>query len=51
MEQVMAKMTMKAFEKSGKDVDPKGIKEGSKKDIALDKKQMAAMKKGGRVKK
>jgi hypothetical protein len=50
MEQVMAKMTMKAFEKSGKDVDPKGVKEGSKADIALDKKQMAAMKKGGKVK-
>ncbi len=31
-----------AFEKSGKDKDPKGMKEGSKKDSALDKKQMKA---------
>lgn len=37
--------TMKAFEKSGKDVEPKGVKEGSKKDKALDKKQFAAFKK------
>jgi hypothetical protein len=28
------------FEKSGKDKDPKGMKEGSKADMALDKKQM-----------
>lgn len=28
------------FEKSGKDKDPKGMKEGSKKDNAMDKKQM-----------
>jgi hypothetical protein len=34
------------FEKSGKDVEKKGMKEGSKADMALDKKQMA-MKKGG----
>ena len=27
------------FEKSGKDKDPKGMKEGSKKDMAMDKKQ------------
>jgi hypothetical protein len=41
----------KAFEKSGKDVDPKGVKEGSKADKALDKKQMFAggFRKGGKV--
>ena len=33
---------MKAFEKSGLDKD-KGVKEGSKKDKAMDKKQMAKM--------
>jgi hypothetical protein len=38
-----AKMAM--FEKSGKDVEKKGVKEGSKKDMAMDKKQM--MNKGG----
>lgn len=37
--------TMKAFEKSKFDKDPKGVKEGSKKDKALDKKQFAALKK------
>jgi hypothetical protein len=37
------------FEKSGKDVEKKGMKEGSKADMALDKKQM--MKKGGIAKK
>ena len=37
------------FEKSGKDVEKKGMKEGSKADMALDKKQMG-MKKGGCVK-
>ena len=31
---------MKMFEKSGMDKD-KGMKEGSKKDMAMDKKQMA----------
>lgn len=36
------------FEKSKKDVEPKGMKEGSKKEEALDKKQMAC---GGRSKK
>jgi len=36
---------MAAFEKSGKDVEMKGVKEGSPKDRAMDKKQM--MKKGG----
>jgi len=43
----MAKGGMAAFEKSGKDVEKKGMKEGSKADMALDKKQMAGMKKGG----
>jgi hypothetical protein len=38
---------MKMFEKSGKDVEKKGMKEGSKADMALDKKQMVGMKKGG----
>ena len=37
------------FEKSGKDKEMKGMKEGSKADMALDKKQMA-MKKGGMTK-
>ena len=39
------------FEKSGKDVEKKGIKEGSKADMMLDKKQMMGMKKGGVAKK
>jgi len=39
------------FEKSGKDVEKKGMKEGSKADMALDKKQMMGMKRGGSVKK
>jgi hypothetical protein len=38
------------FEKSGKDVEKKGMKEGSKADMAMDKKQMM-MKKGGATKK
>jgi hypothetical protein len=38
---------MKMFEKSGKDIEKKGVKEGSKADMALDKKQM--MKAGGKV--
>ena len=38
---------MANFEKSGKDVEKKGMKEGSKADMALDKKQMMGMKKGG----
>lgn len=48
----MAKGGFKAFEKSGADKDPKGMKEGSKRDKALDKKQMAAagFKGGGKVK-
>ena len=41
----MAKMTMKKFEKSGFDKEKKGVKEGSKADKAMDKKQMAAAKK------
>jgi hypothetical protein len=40
----------KMFEKSGKDVEKKGMKEGSKADMALDKKQMMGMKKGGKAK-
>jgi len=43
-------MSMAAFEKSGKDVEKKGMKEGSKADMAMDKKQMM-MKKGGAAKK
>jgi hypothetical protein len=39
------------FEKSGKDVEKKGVKEGSKKDMMMDKMQMSGMKKGGGVKK
>ena len=35
------------FEKSGKDVEKKGVKEGSKKDMMLDKMQMKKMAKGG----
>jgi hypothetical protein len=38
----MGKMTMKAFEKSKMDKEPKGVKEGSAKDKAMDKKQLAA---------
>jgi hypothetical protein len=38
---------MKMFEKSSKDIEKKGMKEGSKADMALDKKQM--MKAGGKV--
>jgi hypothetical protein len=41
---------MANFEKSGKDVEKKGMKEGSKADMALDKKQMMGMKKGGMTK-
>jgi hypothetical protein len=43
----MAMKKMMAFEKSGKDIEKKGMKEGSKADMALDKKQMSGMKKGG----
>lgn len=35
----MAKKTLKMFEKSKSDKEPKGVKEGSKKDEKLDKKQ------------
>jgi len=38
---------MSMFEKSGKDIEKRGMKEGSKADMALDKKQMMGMKKGG----
>lgn len=37
--------TMKAFERSKFDKEPRGVKEGSKADKALDKKQFAALKK------
>jgi hypothetical protein len=47
----MKKGGMAAFEKSGKDVEKKGMKEGSKADMALDKKQMMGMKRGGATKK
>jgi len=47
----MMNSKMKMFEKSGKDVEKKGMKEGSKADMALDKKQMMGMKKGGMSKK
>jgi len=43
--ETMAKMKM--FEKSGKDIEKKGVKEGSKADMAMDKKQGYA--KGGMV--
>jgi hypothetical protein len=43
----MKKGGMAAFEKSGKDVEKRGMKEGSKADMAMDKKQMMGMKKGG----
>ena len=38
---------MGMFEKSGKDVEKRGMKEGSKKDMAMDRMQMMGMKKGG----
>jgi len=37
------------FEKSGKDSEKKGMKEGSKADMMMDKKQMMGMNKGGGV--
>ena len=43
----MMNSKMKMFEKSGKDVEKKGMKEGSKADMAMDRKQMMGMKKGG----
>ena len=42
----MMNSKMKMFEKSGKDME-KGMREGSKADMAMDKKQMMGMKKGG----
>ena len=45
------KSTMKMFEKSGKDVEKKSVKEGSKKNMMMDKAQMMGMKKGGTAKK
>ena len=42
---------MAKFEKSGKDVEKPGVKEGSAKDMAMDRMQMMGMKKGGGVKK
>lgn len=44
----MAKMSpkMKKFEMSSKDVEKKGVKEGSKKDMMMDK-EMMGYKKGG----
>ena len=47
----MATKKMAAFEKFGKDIEKKGMKEGSKADMAMDKKQMMGMKKGGMTKK
>ena len=41
---------MGMFEKSGKDVEKRGMKEGSKKDMAMDRMQMMGMKKGGMTK-
>lgn len=38
-------MTMKQFERSKFDTEPKGMKEGSRADKALDKKQLAAVNK------
>lgn len=43
---------MKAFEKSKFDVDPKGVREGSAADKALDRRQAKGagfLKKGGKV--
>ena len=40
---------MSKFEKMGKDVEKRGMKEGSKKDMAMDRMQMMGMKKGGSV--
>ena len=39
------------FEKSGKDAEKKSMKEGSKKEMAMDRMQMMGMKKGGAAKK
>jgi len=44
MKKPMVPKTMKAFEKSPFDKEPKGMKEGSKADKNLDKKQFAKLK-------
>lgn len=49
----MATKKPNPFEKSSKDKEPKGMKEGSKKEVALDKKQakpsgFVPFKKGGK---
>ncbi len=41
---MMAKKTKAAFEKSKFDVEKKGVREGSKEDKAVDKKQFARFK-------
>lgn len=46
-EDAYAKGGMAKFEKSAKDVEKKGVKEGSKADMAMDKKQMMGMNLGG----
>ena len=43
----MKKGGMALFEKSSKDVEKKGVKEGSQTDMAMDKKQIMGMKRGG----
>jgi len=43
----MKKGGMAEFEKSGKDVEPKGMREGSKKEEAYDRMQMKKMAEGG----
>jgi len=43
----MMNSKMKMFEKSGKDMEKRGMREGSKADMMLDRKQMMGMKKGG----
>jgi len=43
-------MAKKAFEKSGKDVESKRMKEGSKREEAFDLKQARGYKCGGKVK-
>lgn len=46
----MKKGGMSKFEKSSKDVEPKGMREGSKREEAYDQQEMG-MKRGGKVKK
>ena len=41
---------MGKFKKMGKDVEKRDIKEGSKKDMSMDRMQMMGMKKGGMTK-